>query len=173
MQITVFGSGNCEPGGGLYYSAEMLGIMLTRLGHTVVTGGYDGVMEAVSKGVAEAGGKTIGITLEIKPQGNQYLSETIVAKGENMQKQFTTRLGELLSTDAFVFFYGESSGTYVELVTVLQLSRFCKLGPIVLVDPANRWPSLKKELGRNGFTDNQLGTVKCLDDIEKISDLLE
>jgi predicted Rossmann-fold nucleotide-binding protein len=40
----------------------LLGQRLAQLGHTVLTGGYSGTMEAVSRGAAEAGGKVIGVT---------------------------------------------------------------------------------------------------------------
>ena len=42
----------------------MLGGLLAQRGHTVLTGGYIGVMEAVSRGASEAGGHVIGVTCE-------------------------------------------------------------------------------------------------------------
>jgi len=173
MEVAVLGSGNCKAGEILYDSAETLGGLLVKLGHVVLTGGYGGVMEAAPKGAVEAGGKAIGITLEAKPKGNKYLTETIVAKGENIQKQFTSRLGKLMSADAFILFLRNSSGTYVELNTLLQLARFCELGPIILWDPVNCWRFLQEELGRKGFTQKQLGTIQRLVQIEKIADLLK
>jgi uncharacterized protein (TIGR00725 family) len=44
-----------------YERAYALGLALARIGFTVVCGGRQGAMEAVSKGVAEAGGQPIGI----------------------------------------------------------------------------------------------------------------
>ena len=41
-----------------------LGRLLAESGHTVITGGYMGTMEAVSRGANEAGGHVIGITCE-------------------------------------------------------------------------------------------------------------
>jgi hypothetical protein len=38
--------------------------MLGRKGYTVLTGGYIGTMEAVSRGAAEAGGHVIGVTCD-------------------------------------------------------------------------------------------------------------
>ena len=40
----------------------LLGKYLGEAGHTVLTGGYIGTMEAVSRGAAEAGGHVIGVT---------------------------------------------------------------------------------------------------------------
>src|SRR6185295_11638657 len=42
--------------------AYELGKLLAGAGHTVLTGGYMGTMEAVSKGANEAGGHVIGVT---------------------------------------------------------------------------------------------------------------
>ena len=42
----------------------MLGGLLAQRGYTVLTGGYIGVMEAVSRGASEAGGHVIGVTCE-------------------------------------------------------------------------------------------------------------
>jgi hypothetical protein len=62
MNITVFGSSSPKPGDSDYEEARRLGELLAKAGHTVLTGGYMGTMEAASRGAAEAGGHTIGIT---------------------------------------------------------------------------------------------------------------
>ena len=62
MNVTVFGGANPLPGTPAYAEAELLGRLLAQSGHTVLTGGYIGTMEAASKGAAEAGGHVIGVT---------------------------------------------------------------------------------------------------------------
>jgi uncharacterized protein (TIGR00725 family) len=62
MHITVFGGSQSAPGTAAYLEACELGKMLAEAGHSVLTGGYRGVMEAVSKGANEAGGHVIGVT---------------------------------------------------------------------------------------------------------------
>lgn len=64
MNITVFGGSQPPVGSRAYLEAQSLGDMLARSGHTVLTGGYMGTMEAVSRGAAEAGGHVIGVTCE-------------------------------------------------------------------------------------------------------------
>jgi uncharacterized protein (TIGR00730 family) len=64
MKITVFGGSQTRPGDTLYEDARRLGNLLGQAGYTVLTGGYIGTMEAVSRGTVEAGGHTIGITCE-------------------------------------------------------------------------------------------------------------
>ena len=63
-RITVFGGAQPHPGDPAYQEALQLGQLLGRAGYTVLTGGYIGTMEAVSRGAAEAGGHVIGVTCE-------------------------------------------------------------------------------------------------------------
>jgi len=64
MNITIFGGSQTRPGESLYQDAERLGHILGSHGHTILTGGYIGVMEAASRGAAEAGGHVVGITCD-------------------------------------------------------------------------------------------------------------
>ncbi len=62
MKVTVFGSSQPKPGDKTYTEALELGGLLAQRGHVVLTGGYMGTMEAVSRGAAEAGGHVVGVT---------------------------------------------------------------------------------------------------------------
>jgi len=64
VRITVFGGSEPQPGDQAYLEAYRLGQLLGAAGHTVLTGGYSGTMEAVSRGAAEAGGRVIGVTCD-------------------------------------------------------------------------------------------------------------
>jgi uncharacterized protein (TIGR00725 family) len=64
MKVTVFGGAGPKPGEPAYLEALELGRQLAQAGHTVLTGGYIGTMEAVSRGAAEAGGHVIGVTCD-------------------------------------------------------------------------------------------------------------
>lgn len=61
-RVTVFGGSLPLPGEPAYLEAVRLGRLLAQAGWTVLTGGYIGTMEAVSRGAAEAGGHVIGVT---------------------------------------------------------------------------------------------------------------
>ena len=59
-------------------AAEAVGELLAGRGHTVVCGGYGGVMEAVCRGASDAGGRTIGILSSDDPDdANPYVDEPI------------------------------------------------------------------------------------------------
>lgn len=80
MNISVFGGAQPQPDSPEYEEARLLGELLAQRGHTVLTGGYIGVMEAVSRGAHEAGGHVIGVTCEDieawrKVSKNQWVKE--------------------------------------------------------------------------------------------------
>ena len=64
MRVTVFGSSQPKEGDTVYAEALELGKLLAQRGHIVLTGGYIGTMEAVSRGAREVGGHVIGVTCE-------------------------------------------------------------------------------------------------------------
>jgi uncharacterized protein (TIGR00730 family) len=64
MKVSVFGGSNPQPGSEPYQQAYQLGKLLGSAGLTVLTGGYMGTMEAVSKGASETGAHVIGVTCQ-------------------------------------------------------------------------------------------------------------
>ncbi len=62
MKVSVFGGSQPKPRHSPMKKPTSLGKLLAKAGHTVMTGGYIGTMEAVSRGVSEAGGHVIGVT---------------------------------------------------------------------------------------------------------------
>src|SRR5512139_4158189 len=82
MKVSVFGGSQPKEGDAAYAEALELGRLLAERGHTVLTGGYIGVMEAVSRGAHEAGGHVIGVTCadieRWRPRAaNQWVMEEI------------------------------------------------------------------------------------------------
>jgi uncharacterized protein (TIGR00730 family) len=80
MKVTIFGGSEPRPGQAAYAEAQRLGSRLAAAGFNVITGGYVGTMEAVSRGAAEAGGHVIGVTCDeieaFRPNGpNPWVME--------------------------------------------------------------------------------------------------
>lgn len=114
--ITVFGSSIPKPGDDEYQLAYELGRQLAVAGFDVCSGGYSGIMEAVSKGAVEKGAEAYGVTVNIgwasKP--NRYITNEI-----NKQTLFE-RIDELLGiADGYVILNG-GTGTLVELSIVWE-----------------------------------------------------
>ena len=113
-RITVFGGAHPKPGESTYIQALELGRLLGQAGFTVLTGGYIGTMEAVSRGAAESGGHVVGVTcdeVEIwrKVSPNQWVME------ELRFKTLRERLSTLIdSCDAAIALPG-GIGTLTEI----------------------------------------------------------
>ncbi len=80
--IAVFGSSRREPNSALYREAYELGRLLAEAGYTVLSGGYNGSMGAVSRGRARGGGPVIGVTCALFDPlpANRWLSEEVKAR---------------------------------------------------------------------------------------------
>ena len=114
--ITVFGSSRPEDGHADYEEALELGRALAAAGFAVCTGGYGGVMEAVSRGARESGGRVLAVTSSFfRPRTNRWVEkETRVATWQE-------RLFELVRLgDGYVACKG-GTGTLVELAVVWEM----------------------------------------------------
>jgi uncharacterized protein (TIGR00725 family) len=80
-QVAVIGASGARPGDEAWALAEEVGRRLADAGVALVCGGGEGVMEAASRGAAEAGGTVIGIVPGPSPDdANPYCSQ-VVATG--------------------------------------------------------------------------------------------
>jgi len=115
--VTVFGSSRPREGEPDYEEARVLGRALAKHGFAVCSGGYGGVMEAVSRGAKEAGGKTYGVTAEFFTAAklNSWIDTEV------RMKTWDERLFELIRlADGFVACKG-GTGTLVELAVVWEM----------------------------------------------------
>jgi len=114
--ITVFGSGRVQPDDELYAQALALGVALAEKGLAVCTGGYGGVMEAVSRGAKQAGGHTIGITARFfRSRANAWIDEEIRVA------TWRDRLFELVERGHGYVTCPGGTGTLVELAIVWEM----------------------------------------------------
>ena len=115
--ITVFGSSKPVETDEQYKLAYELGSLLAINGFNVCTGGFFGIMEAISKGAVENGGKAIGVTVNNwGPDANKYLTKEIKCSS------LFERINKLIETgDAFIVLQG-GTGTLLELAMVWELS---------------------------------------------------
>ena len=114
--ITVFGSSRPREDDPGYAEALALGAALAACGFIICTGGYGGVMEAVSRGAKEAGGRTLAVTAEFfSSKANRWVDEEIRVK------TWQERLFELIRRGhAFIACTG-GTGTLVELAVVWEM----------------------------------------------------
>ncbi|MEA1901919.1 MAG: LOG family protein [Actinomycetota bacterium] len=122
--VTVFGSAQTSPGTAEWAQAEATGSRLARAGLDVVTGGYGGTMEAVSKGASDAGGHTIGVTAPSQfPQregANRYIAEVIEAS------DLTHRIGLMIDRARAAIALPGSIGTATELLIAWNINHIVR-----------------------------------------------
>jgi len=63
--VTVFGSARFVDGHPWYELGQEMGRRLAAAGFTVLTGGGPGIMEAANRGAREAGGRSVGLNIEL------------------------------------------------------------------------------------------------------------
>jgi hypothetical protein len=129
-EITIFGSARTTPGTHYYEEAEKLGKMLASENFTVITGGGPGTMEAANKGAFAAGGRSLGLNIELphEQRVNPY-----VKKGLGFHFFFTRKVMLTSPSQAFVVFPG-GFGTldeFFEVITLMQTGKMPRV-PIIL-----------------------------------------
>ncbi len=114
--ITVFGSSRLTEPSELYALARQLGAALAQAGFSVASGGYGGIMEAVSRGAAEAGGHVIGVVAGSLPgTANRWVREEIRVESWEQRLRRLIALGE-----GYVACPG-GTGTLVELAVAWEM----------------------------------------------------
>jgi uncharacterized protein (TIGR00730 family) len=77
--VTVFGSARFPEGHVYYDLARRVGREIAGAGFTIITGGGPGIMEAANRGAREAGGRSIGVNIQLplEQEPNPYLDEFV------------------------------------------------------------------------------------------------
>ena len=117
-QVAVIGSGSCEQGSELAQLAEEVGRGLAEAGAVLVSGGLGGVMEAASRGAAQAGGTVIGIVPSDSVEHANPHCTHVVATGIGHARN----LAVAASGDA-VIAVGGAWGTLAEIAFAQALGR--------------------------------------------------
>jgi uncharacterized protein (TIGR00730 family) len=136
--ITVFGGSRVEPDSEEYVAAHELGRALAQRGFGVVTGGYNGVMEAVSRGAKEVGGHVVGVTVDVIARNfertpNAYLDQELKTAA------LLERIDKLVELGAGYVVLPGGAGTLAELGIVWNLALLGALAEKPLVVVGSGW----------------------------------
>jgi len=129
--ISVFGSARTPRRSADYAKGVEVGRLLVEAGYAVITGGGPGQMEAANKGAFEAGGKSIGLGIELPFE--QHLNK-YVNLGVNFRYFFARKTMFVKYAQGFIGMPG-GFGTFDELFEALTLVQTNKINefPIVLI----------------------------------------
>jgi uncharacterized protein (TIGR00730 family) len=171
--VSVFGSARLGPGSPDYETARAVGRILAERGLAVITGGGPGLMEAANRGAAEAGGVSVGCTIELPNEQavNDYVNLAIAFRYFFVRKTMFVKYSE-----AYIVFPG-GFGTMDELfesLTLIQTGKALSF-PVVLCGTAHwaglvRW--IQARMLEGGLVDRaDLDLIQMSDSPEEIVDM--
>lgn len=138
MNITIFGGSSPLPDSKEYEFAFELGKELAIIGHTILTGGYMGTMEASSKGAAEAGGHVIGVTcVEIEKWRNR--SHNPWVKEEWKTTTIQERMIKLIDFCETAIALPGGPGTLAEIVLMWNRIQIESIPPVPIILVGDEW----------------------------------
>ncbi len=128
--VSIFGSARIGPGHRYYQAAEKTAYLLVKAGYGIITGGGPSIMEAANKGAAKAGGRSIGLNIDLpfEQKPNPYINHLI-----NFHYFFCRKVCFVKYAKAFVIFPG-GYGTldeFFESITLIQTQRMDRF-PVIL-----------------------------------------
>jgi len=130
--VTIFGSSQIKAQSAVYKTTVEVSRLLVENGFNVISGGGPGVMEAANKGATQAGGKSVGlhINLPSEQEANEYANVRL-----NFNYFFIRKVMFVKYAVAYIIMPG-GFGTLDELfeaLTLIQTKRIRSF-PVILMD---------------------------------------
>ncbi|MEJ2718462.1 MAG: TIGR00730 family Rossman fold protein [Deltaproteobacteria bacterium] len=151
--VTVFGSSRVPEDDPVYESGRQVGRMLAEAGFTVITGGGPGAMEAANRGAKEAGGKSVGLCIELPQEqaANPYADIRV-----DFRYFFVRKVMFVKYAVAYVILPG-GFGTMDELFEALTLIQTMRIRPFpVILLGKDYWEGLASWLRRTMFEQHHM-----------------
>lgn len=131
--VSIFGSARTDKDHAYYKLAEDCARLLTERGYGVISGGGPGIMEAANKGAYEAGGKSVGLNIDLPFEQfhNKYIDRDKLLEFDYF---FVRKVMFMKYSQGFIVLPG-GFGTMDEMFEALTLIQTGKIArfPIVLV----------------------------------------
>jgi uncharacterized protein (TIGR00730 family) len=154
--VSIFGSARSKHGSHDYKVAEEMAYLLTKKGFGIITGGGPGIMEAANKGAHFAGGKSVGlnINLPFEQMPNPFIDPDKLIDFDHF---FVRKVMFMKYAQGYIVLPG-GFGTLDEMFEAITLVQTHKLVsfPIVLVDKVY-WGGLVKWMEEKLLAENKIG----------------
>jgi uncharacterized protein (TIGR00730 family) len=166
--VSIFGSSQTKPQSAAYKTTVDIAAMLVEEGYNVISGGGPGIMEAANKGAAEAGGKSVGLHIELPNEQSPNEHANVRLKYHYF---FIRKVMFVKYAVAYIIMPG-GFGTLDELfeaLTLIQTKRIRSF-PVILMD-SGFWNGLLEWLKKTLVREK---TIKASDlDIFTVTDTPE
>ncbi|MFC2133451.1 LOG family protein [Bacteroidota bacterium] len=162
--VTVFGSSIPRPGDPEFETAYNLGKALGKKNISVCSGGYQGIMDAVSKGASETGAEAIGITVNIyNSKPSRYLTKQIDCDS------LFERIDKLIEIgDGYIILSG-GTGTLLELSVVWEYLNKGLLEEKPFAVHGEMWETIINKMEERIVTEKRkTGLINYFDNIEAL-----
>ncbi len=175
--VAVFGSARTKEGDKCYQSAVNLAYLLTKKGFGIITGGGPGAMEAANKGAYLAGGKSVGLNINLPHEqfANKYIDHDKLLEFDYF---FTRKLMFMRYSQGYVVLPG-GFGTLDEMfeaITLIQTHKLVKF-PVVLVSK-EYWGGLidwihERMLMEGKISEKDLQIFNLVDTVEEAVEVID
>ncbi len=166
--ITVFGSSLPSEGEEEYIIAEELGRKLAKNNLNVCTGGFGGIMNAVSKGAVSEGAEAIGVTVDLwNAPPSKYLTKEIKCK------TLFERIEKLISFgSAYVVLQG-GTGTLLELAVIWEFMNKGLLNKKPVATHSTMWKEIVEIMEKQILKEKRkTGLIKSFESVNEIVNYL-
>jgi len=173
--VTIFGSARVKPDDIYYRKTENLTRLLVQNGFNVITGGGGGIMAAANKGASEAGGKSVGMNIQLpfEQKPNPYANINLHYKYFFIRKVMFVKYAV-----AYVILPG-GFGTMDELFEALTLIQTKKIKsfPLILMG-SEYWRGLvdwlkNTMLAEGKISPADLDLIQVVDEPEEVVKLIK
>ncbi len=175
--ISIFGSARTKPGHKYYEMTVELAKRLAEEGFGIITGGGPGIMEAGNKGANMAGGRSVGLNIELpfEQHGNQYIDAD---KSLNFDYFFVRKVMFAKYSQGFIMMPGGwgTMDEFFEVATLIQTKKFTQT-PMICMGSAY-WKGLIEWMKATMFEEEayispgDLDMIKIFDTADEVVNYL-
>lgn len=171
--ISIFGSARTQPGHKYYELAVEIAKRLSESGFGIISGGGPGIMEAANKGAHMAGGKSVGLNIQLpfEQTSNPFINRDTSI---NFDYFFVRKVMFTKYSQGFIMMPGGwgTMDEFFEVATLIQTRKFTQT-PMICVGSAYwgglfKWMKEVMEEQESNISPGDLDMIKIFDTAEEV-----
>ena len=171
--ISIFGSARTQPGHKFYDLAVDISKRLSEAGFGIISGGGPGIMEAANKGANLAGGRSVGLNIELpfEQSSNPFIDRSTSIHFDYF---FVRKVMFTKYSQGFIMMPGGwgTMDEFFEVATLIQTRKFTQT-PMVCVGKAYwnglfSWMKETMEIAEGNISPGDLDLIKVFDTADEV-----